>query len=50
MVGNLAYDCFPNCHPANQGPYTGIQQTGSAGLALAIIGLIILLWLNRRGR
>jgi hypothetical protein len=44
----LATSCFPNCHP-NGEPITTAQQSGNMALGLAFIGLIVLIFLSRKG-
>jgi hypothetical protein len=46
----LAGSCFPNCHPAGVTGTDPVQQSGSAALGFAAIGLVVLFLLrNKRG-
>jgi hypothetical protein len=50
IVHLLASSCFPNCHPPGQ-TYTTLEQTGNAGLGLALILGGGLIWAStRRGK
>lgn len=49
-VHHLATSCFPNCHPAGWHQTSAIQQSGNVALALAFLGIIILIAMKVKGK